>query len=219
LGSVTFTEADVKEAARCLTGWDVNEGQFIERPEKHDDGNNTVLGQIGPWTGTGLINLLLKQPATAEWIAHKLCREFFGEMAVPPAAVTALAAGLREHDLDIGWAVGTILRSALFFADANIASRVRSPVEFIVASVRALELLDPPPSTLALADWSARMGQSIFDPPNVGGWPGGRAWIDTRGVIARTNFASAVLTSASVGRSMAYDPAILANKHGFGFRC
>lgn len=216
LGAGRFTEADVKEAARCLTGWDVSNGEFTERPEKHDDGTKTVLGQTGPWTAIDLISLLLKQPAAAERVAYKLCREFFGENVLSPVALKALAVRLRDYKLDIRWAVETILKSTLFFSDANLSSRVRSPVEFIIASVRALDLLDPPPSTLALADWSSHMGQTIFDPPNVGGWPGGRAWIDTRGLIARTNFAATFLDGPALGRSIAYDPTVLAAKHGFG---
>ncbi len=84
------------------------------------------------------------------------------------------------------WAVETILRSQLFFDESNIRTRVMGPVEFVVASARALEMFDPAPSTLAMAEWSARMGQDLFDPPNVGGWPGGRRWIHTRSLIARS---------------------------------
>ena len=74
----------------------------------------------------------------------------------------------------------TVLRSQAFFADANIGTRVLGPVEYVVGAARALEMFDPAPSTLALADWSAGMGQDLFEPPNVGGWPGGRAWITPR---------------------------------------
>src|SRR5205085_1808598 len=103
LGVGHFTEADVKQAARCLTGWDVNEGQFVERLERHDTGEKTLFGVSGRWTGTDLITQLLKHPSTADRLAFKLCREFFGEKRPSAASVKELAAGLREHDLDIGW--------------------------------------------------------------------------------------------------------------------
>src|SRR6266513_2305207 len=103
------------------------------------------------------------------------------------------------------FSVRTVLRSQLFFADANVCTRVSAPAEFVPGAVRALGLFDPAPSSLALADWAARMGQTLFDPPNVGGWPGGRAWITTRSVIARTNFASALVGGADVGRASSYD--------------
>ena len=112
---------------------------------------------------------------------------------------------MHEHDLDIGWAVGTILKSRLFFADANVRMRVTAPAEFVASAARALGLFDPAPSTLALADWSARMGQNLFDPPNVGGWPGGREWISSRALIARANYASAIVEGPNAGRP---DPTI-----------
>ncbi|HJZ58642.1 MAG TPA: DUF1800 family protein, partial [Gemmataceae bacterium] len=98
----------------------------------------------------------------------------------------------------------------------NVRSRVLGPVEFVVGSARALGLVDPAPSTLALADWSARLGQDVLDPPNVGGWPGGRAWISTRTMIGRANYVTALLAGPSAGRPTAYDPTALPRKHGFG---
>jgi hypothetical protein len=77
-------------------------------------------------------------------------------------------------------------------------------------------MFDPAPSTLALADWSARIGQDLFEPPNVGGWPGGRAWIHTRGLVARANYAAALIAGTNAGRPAPYDPAALPRKYGFG---
>ena len=216
LGVGHYSEADVKEAARALTGWTVEDGRFAEVSARHDGGRKTILGKTGTWTGADLVRLLLDHPGTAERIALKLCRQFFGEKAVSPAAVKELTAVLRKHDLDVGWAVGVVLKSRLFFADANLGSRVLSPVEYVVGAARALELFEPAPSTLALADWSARMGQDLFDPPNVGGWPGGRAWLHTRSMIARANYAAALITGPDAGRSSPYRPPVLPRKHGFG---
>jgi uncharacterized protein (DUF1800 family) len=214
LGVGRFTEDDVKEAARALTGWTVEEGRYADVADRHDAKDKTILGQRGPWTGGDLVRILLEQPATSLRLAAKLCGLFFGETAVPPEAVEALAAGLRERRLNIGWAVETILRSRRFFDDDNIANRILGPVEYIAGAVRALELFDPAPSTLALADWSARLGQNLFDPPNVGGWPGGRDWISPRSMVLRTNFAAAVVGGVGVGRSQAYDPSELTRRHG-----
>jgi uncharacterized protein (DUF1800 family) len=214
LGAGNYTEADVKEAARALTGLSVEEGRFTEAADRHDPGAKTILGRTGTWTGSDLLGLLLRHPATADRVAFKLCRQLFGEGAIPSEAVAVLAAGLREHDLDVGWAVATVLNSRLFFAEANLGTRVLGPVEFVVGAARALELFDPAPSTLALADWSARMGQELFEPPNVGGWPGGRAWLHARGLIARANYAAALLAGPGVGRSTTYDPAALPKAYG-----
>lgn len=206
LGVGHYTEADVKEAARALTGWTVEDGQFAELTERHDGGEKVVLGRRGKWTGADLVKMLAEHLATSQRVAAKLCGLFFGEGAVPPEAVKSLAEGLRERGLDVGWAVGVVLRSRLFFADANLGRRVLGPVEFVVGSARALAMFDPAPSTLALADWSARLGQDVFDPPNVGGWPGGRAWITTRSMIGRANFATGLLDGLKVGRLAVYNP-------------
>jgi uncharacterized protein (DUF1800 family) len=216
LGVGHYTEADVKEAARALTGWTVEEGRFTEVADRHDDGEKTILGKTGTWGGADLFTLLLQQPATADRIAARLCRQFFGENSLPPTAVATLASGLREHDLDIGWAVGLIVKSQCFFAPANLGTRVLTPVEFVVGAARALEMSDPAPSTLALADWSRLIGQDLFDPPNVGGWPGGRVWLHTRSMIARANFSAALVAGPGCGRATSYDPAVLPRKYGFG---
>jgi uncharacterized protein (DUF1800 family) len=216
LGIGHYTELDVKEAARCLTGWGVEEDGFVESAARHDDGEKTVLGKTGKWTGTDLVNQLLKHEATAARLASKLVKTFFGEGACPAEAVKELATGLHERDLDTAWAVGTVLKSRLFFAYANIRTRVTAPTEFVTSSARALGLFDPAPSTLAMADWSARMGQDLFDPPNVGGWPGGRTWISSRSLIARANYASALVEGPNSGRTEPYDAAGAAKTAGFG---
>jgi uncharacterized protein (DUF1800 family) len=216
LGVGNYSETDVKEAARALTGWTVEDGEFKEAPLRHDEGEKKILGRSGKWNGSDLVGILLQQPATSRRIAFKLCRQFFGEGGVKADALEALAGELRENNLDVGRAVGTVLRSKLFFADANIGNRVLGPAEFVAGTARALSMFDPAPSTLALADWSGRIGQDLFDPPNVGGWPPGRAWIHTRSLIARTNYVTALVSGQNAGRPMAYDPAAAPREHGFG---
>jgi uncharacterized protein (DUF1800 family) len=216
LGIGPYTEKDVKEAARALTGWTVDDdGRFCARPQHHDDGMKTILGRQGPWNGDDLVRQLLEHPATSERLANRLCGLFLGDGAASAAEVTSLAQGLHDHQLGIGWAVATILRSQTFFADAHIGNRVVSPVEYVVNAARALELIDPAPSTLVLADWAARLGQDLFYPPNVGGWPGGRAWITTRAVIGRANYAAALVAGNPVGRP-AFDALAFAQRHGRG---
>jgi uncharacterized protein (DUF1800 family) len=214
LGLGQFIEDDVKDAARALTGWTVANGAYRNVAARHDGEPKTILGRMGRWTGDDLVALLLEQPATANHLARRLCGQFFGEGAVTEDAISALAAELRSHQLDVGRAVATILRSQAFFANANLRTRVVDPVGFVVAPVRALELLDPPPSTLVLADWAARLGQDLFYPPNVGGWPGGRSWLTTRAIIGRANYAAALVEGQGVGRSEPLDMLGLAARHG-----
>jgi uncharacterized protein (DUF1800 family) len=221
LGIGHYSETDVKEAARALTGWTVRSTYDFVRheafradPARHDAGDKVILGRKGRWTGSDLVKLLLEHPATAERLAWRVCGLLMGEGTVDAAARRALAEGLRKHDLDVAWAVGTVLRSKRFFAEANLGTRVRSPVEHLVGTARALETFDDPPSTLALADWAARLGQDLFHPPNVGGWPGGRAWLSTRAVIARANFATALLSGQLFLTGQPLELLALARRHG-----
>ena len=193
LGIGHYTENDVREAARALTGWTVADGEFRAVAERHDDGEKKVLGRDGHLTGDELLDLLIDQPATARRIASRICGLFFGEGVVGDAALNELAIGLKEHELNVDWAVETVLRSRLFFSTANVRTRILGPVEFVVGTIHALALCQPPASTLLLADWTARMGQELFNPPNVGGWLDGRTWLGSRSIIARANFAAALI--------------------------
>jgi uncharacterized protein (DUF1800 family) len=216
LGVGHYTETDVKEAARALTGWKIAQGAFRDWAPDHDDGEKTLLGKKGRWNGDDLVKVLLEHPATSRRLAWRLCDWLMGEKAVDAAGIDALAAGLREHNLEIGWAVETILRSDVFFKDANLRTRTLGPVEFLVGVPRALECFDPPPSSLLLAEWSARLGQDLFYPPNVGGWPGGRAWLTTQAIIGRANYAAALVEGRLCSREAPLDPLALAKRHERG---
>jgi uncharacterized protein (DUF1800 family) len=214
LGIGNYTESDVRECARALTGWTVVDGAFQEQADQHDTGPKTILDQRGAWNGADVLKALAERPSTARRLTSKLCGLFFGEPGVPAGALESLACGLHAHDLDIGQAVATILRSQAFLADNNIGSRVQSPAEYVVGATIALGRSDPPPSTLVLADWMTRLGQDLFYPPNVGGWPGGRSWLSSRGLIGRANFAGALVAGRPVGLATPLDAAALAAERG-----
>ena len=216
LGIGPYSEGDVKQAARALTGWRLVGDEVRLIPSRHDTGSKTILGRTAAFDSDGLAALLLDHPATSRRLAWRLCHEFFGEGAVDERANEALAGGLRAHDLDIGWGIAMMLRSRLFFDVANLGRRIASPIDYVVGTVRALEMFDPAPSTPVLADWCGRLGQDLFYPPNVGGWPGGRSWITTRSAIGRANFAAALVDGAQVGLGTSFDPIALAAPHGQG---
>jgi len=192
LGVGRYSEADVKEAARALTGRTVAQGRFAFRPQDHDDGEKTLLGRAGRLDGDSLADLLLGHPAVAGRLAWRLCSTFLGEGVADAGAIAVLADALRADGLHVGRGVEIILRSSLFFSDRNLHAKVSDPIGFVVGSARALERFTPPPSTLLLAEWTGRLGQELFFPPNVGGWPGGRGWLTGRGVVARANYAASL---------------------------
>ena len=214
MGIGHYTERDVQEAARALTGWCVEEDAFTEIAVRHDAGEKTILGHKGPWKGDDLVRMVLEHPATAHRLAWRVCELFLGEKALQRADIDALAEGLRARQLDVGWAVETVLRSRRCFSDENLGNRVLSPVEYVVGAARALELFDPPSSTLVLAEWCGRLGQDLFYPPNVGGWPGGRSWLTTRAVLGRANYAAALVEGKRVGRPGPMDALGLAGRYG-----
>ena len=215
LGVGHFTESDVKEAARALTGYTVLDGEFRCVAADHDGGTKTVLGRSGAWNGDDLRSLLLRDPRTADRLAWRICDLFMGEGVATTAERDGLASGLSERDLDVRWAVETVLRSATFFADANIRSKVSGPADFAVGAVRALELSAGSVNSQVLGGWITAMGQDLFYPPNVGGWAGGRAWLSPREAIARINFARALAAGELTVPFSAPDVLSLANRHGF----
>jgi hypothetical protein len=216
LGIGNYGENDVRDTARALTGWSVEDGEFRDIPRRHDGGEKTILGKKGSWRGEDVLYFVREHPATARRLAVRLGEHFFGEGVLDRAALDALADILRRQDLHIGKAVETVLGSRLFFAEQNLGTRVLGPVEYIVGAVRALEMLEPPPSTVALADWMALLGQDLYYPPNVFGWPGGRRWINTRSVVGRAGYAAALVGGSSTGRPEPLDALGLARRHRRG---
>jgi hypothetical protein len=192
LGVGNYTEKDVQEAARAFTGWHIDDDQaaFAFNADEHDDGMKTVLGQTGKWGGDDVVRILLSRPACARFIVGKLYRELISEAAPPPALVAPLEKRFRESGYKIGDLVGTMLRSRLFFSEHAFQQRVKGPVEFVLGMVQSAWA--GPIGTAALVAPIHKMGQELFAPPNVKGWPGGRDWLNTTTLLARNNFADHV---------------------------
>jgi uncharacterized protein (DUF1800 family) len=213
LGVGHYTESDVQAAARALTGWGVIDGKFGFREARHDPSEKTLLDKTGNLNGDDLLAVVAEHPATAHRLAWRVCRTFLGDVTVSDADLLTLADGLRKRQLDISWAVETVLRSQLFFSRASLRSRIDGPAEWAAGTLRALELTDPPPSTLLLAEWTTRMGQDLFYPPNVGGWSEGKAWLSSQSVVARAKFAAALVKGQLRYPSQAPDLKKLVERH------
>lgn len=202
LGVGNYTEKDVQEAARAFTGWhtDSTAKAFEFNAGAHDDGVKTVLNAKGKWNGDDVIRIALDHPSAARFITSKLYRELVSETEPPRPLLEPLAERFRKSAYDIADLATTMLRSRLFFSDHAHLKRIRSPIEFVLGTVKAAWPGPCAPSDV-IANLSA-MGQDLFAPPNVKGWPGGRNWLNNSTLLARNNFAEWV----AVGIGGSYGP-------------
>lgn len=234
LGLGTYTEDDVKSAARAFTGWSIvlqqgaqvgdedlmqdpelgqgtgddlkekkkngtltadekaqlkaerrtRDAEFIFRPKWHDDGEKTFLGQTGAWTGEDVVRIITENPACANFVVRKLFSSFVwdnpdDETVAPFVDVFTSTGG------DIRETLGAMLRSSEFSSDLAYRARVKSPIELLVATIKLLDL-EINQQTIGGKTLQA-MGQVLFAPPNVGGWPGGLGWIGPSTLLERYN--------------------------------
>jgi uncharacterized protein (DUF1800 family) len=184
LGEGNYSEVDIKEAARAFTGWSIepDTGEFMVRPLIHDEGVKTVLGRSGNFDGDAVLDILLSQPSTAEFIVAKLWREFVSP--TPDAVeVRRIARMFRDNRYNVKVALRALLTSDAFYAQQNRAALIKSPVDLIVGTMRQFRFETGEVTPLVFA--SRQLGQDLFAPPNVKGWPGGEAWINSATLLQR----------------------------------
>lgn len=185
LGEGHYTEKDVTEAARAMTGWslDRRNEEYRYRPFFHDGGIKTVLGKTGHLTGNDVLETIVEQPQSSRFITTKLWK-FFASDTPPPPVIDSLAEVFRSNGNEFKPLLRTMFRSEEFYAD----SVVKSPVQWLVGSVRLLNRPMPPP--IVSTEMIRTLGQDLLLPPNVKGWDGGLSWITTNTLLARYNQAA-----------------------------
>jgi len=194
-----YTQQDVIEVARALTGWTlergVQGGAFVFRPQLHDAGAKVILGTRfpagrGEEEGEAVLDLLARHPSTARFIATKLARRFVSD--TPPAAlVERAAATFTRTDGDIRAVVRTIVTSPEFFSTAAYRAKVKSPFELVTSALRAMGAA--PDSTPRTAQLLGRLGQAPFGHQAPNGYPEtGDAWMNTGAILNRINFGVAM---------------------------
>ena len=192
LGEGHYTEKDISETARALTGWSYDRAtqKFAERPFLHDTSTKTVFGHTGNFDGEDVLEQIVAQPQAARFITAKLWNFFAGQ---PPSdeLVTALAAAFRRAGNNFKPVLHSIFLSEEFYAPTIIRNQVKSPVQWLVGSVRVLERELPPP--IVCFGLTRNLGQDLFAPPNVKGWDGGLSWITTNNLLARYNEAATIV--------------------------
>ena len=199
MGRGNYTEKDIKEAARAFTGWQFKlNGEFIFRANLHDTGTKTVLGQTGNFDGDDILDLLLKQKQTAQYITRKMYRFFVNEQ-VDEKRVEWLADRFYKSHYEIKTVLKDIFTSDWFYEEKNIGTRVKSPVDLLVGIRRSMPMqIENEDAQLFL---QKVLGQILFYPPNVAGWPGGFNWIDSSSLMFRMRI-----------------PQLMANKEAFQFK-
>lgn len=183
MGRGNYTETDVKEAARAFTGWSFNlQGQFVFRKNQHDDGAKTFLGKTGNFDGDDILHILLENKQTANYISKKIYRYFVNEN-VDESNHQWLSSRFYNSNYNIAKLLEDIYTSSWFYDEKNIGNRIKSPVELLAGIRRLLPLqLDNEQSQLL---YQRALGQVLFYPPNVAGWPGGKNWIDSSSLMLR----------------------------------
>jgi uncharacterized protein (DUF1800 family) len=212
IGIGHYSEPDVREGARAFTGWEIKDGRFSFNAAQHDDGSKKFLGQQGKFGGEDILRICLEQDAAAYFITGKLFRFIVSETLTPSRELLEpLAIRFRQSNYNLRELVETMLRSNLFFSQAAYRTQVKSPVDFAVGIVRALE---GHVSAIPLADALEGLGQRLFSPPSVKGWPGGTVWINSATLLLRHNLALNITSTQDNRFGRRTDPAELARKRG-----
>ena len=191
-----YTENDIKEAARAFTGWNLTKmGSFVFRSAHHDYGSKTILGKTGNFTGEDVIRILLEEKQTARYICQKLYQYFVNE-AIVDAHVEELTEVFYNSNYDLSVVMKSLLKGDWFYQPINIGSKIKSPIELIVGLSRPFKVTYENPKVLLYLQ--KKLNQMLFFPPNVAGWPGGKAWIDNSTLMLRLKLPSLTLNSGVI---------------------
>jgi hypothetical protein len=191
MGVGHYTEKDIREAARAFTGWNYVDVKFVVNKDQHDDGEKTFLGHTGRLDGVDVIDIIMQQPATADYIAGKIYRYFVRE-DLSPELQKKLGAILRQNHYEIAPLLETIFSSRDFYSPASVGTQIKSPVQLAVSTYKKLGQTNIP----GVPDFNqatAALGQQLFSPPTVAGWAGGQSWITPGLLLERGNLARDVL--------------------------
>ena len=209
MGIGSYTEQDVKEGARALTGWTVKRdaatSQFV--PGRFDNGDKSYLGHSGNLGLEDVVSILASSPNTAKFLGRKLARFFISD-SPDEGTVGAIANAFASSNGDMKAVMRTVLGSDAFRDPGNFMNKIASPTEYVVTNYKLLGAKAVDQSALGAM---RSMGQELFNPPNVAGWPGNRSWLNTDTIFTRLNFADRMTSSRAADAPSYVDPsAVLA---------
>jgi len=204
IGRGNYAEQDIKESARAFTGWGFDKnGEFKVRPFQHDDGEKTFMGKTGNLNGEDVINRLLEQKQTAVFISNKLYKYLVNEIP-DPVHVNEMADVFYKANYEIKPLLEYVFTADWFYDDKNMGNMIKSPVSFLVGLNRQFYITYQRPEVML--EFQRALGQVLFYPPNVAGWPGGRNWIDSSSLMYRLKIPSMVLDGGLIDFAGKTDP-------------
>jgi uncharacterized protein (DUF1800 family) len=191
MGVGNYSERDVREAARAFTGWTNDVLVFKFDVDQHDPGEKTFLGRTGAFNGEDIVDIILAQPVTAEFMAAKVYR-FFAREEIDGALKQELGHTYRDSGYRMKPLLKRIFLSKDFYSTRTVATQIKSPVQLVVSTYKKMSLREIP-TIPDFGRMTGSLGQSLFDPPNVAGWAGGRTWITPSTLLNRGNLFRGVL--------------------------
>jgi uncharacterized protein (DUF1800 family) len=210
-----YTQQDVQEVARALTGWTIalqRGGDFVFNPAAHDAGEKTILGKKfaaghGIEEGEEVLDLVARHPSTARFITTKLARYFISDDP-PKSVVDRCSAVFTKTDGDIRRTVGCVITGPEFFSRAAYRAKVKTPFQVVASAMRAMDAM--PDQTPRSVQTVAQLGQPIFGHQTPEGWPDrAEAWMNSGAILNRINFglqmASSRVPGVAFGRVAALD--------------
>lgn len=188
IGIGHYSEQDIKEAARAFTGWtSTQQGKFEMRSKLHDYGSKTFMNQTGNFDGDQIIKIILEKEETARFISRKAYKFFVNEN-IRKERIDKIASAFYKSDYDISVMLKEIFKSEWFYEDENIGTKIKSPIELMVGIMRSFSCKIKKQSTITMIQ--NRLGQKLYMPPSVAGWPGGLNWINSASMIVRLSLPS-----------------------------
>ena len=183
LGRGQYTEDDVKNAARALTGWRYTfDGQFFTDDKTHDEGDKTFFGKTGNFNGDDILDAILARRDTAVHVCRRLYRHFVNDQP-DETRVQELATVFFDSSYDITKLMRHLLLAPWFYGEPNRGSRVKSPIELLIGLNRTFHITYN--KKISLIRYQKLFAQVLFYPPNIGGWPKGMQWIDSSSLLLR----------------------------------
>lgn len=215
LGRGNYTEQDIKESARAFTGWhfDGKTSNYTFLPRIHDQGQKTFMGKTADYCGEDIIDMILSNKQTAKFISAKLYRYLVNDVP-DPVRVNEMADVFYNANYEIKPLLEHVFLSGWFYDNQNIGVIIKSPVQLLVSLTRQFYITYNNPDVLL--QFQRTLGQVLFKPPNVAGWPGGKAWIDSSSLMYRIKIASILLNAGVIdftGKATPEDEAFITATH------